>query len=113
MAPTVTQRYPGGRLAGAPYACCMVGESRRGQSFGAAVALYSAQRVVLFALSTLAVAAVGLRGLPLLAVALLASSLVSLVVLRGQRDAFTARLAERSAARSEERQRLQDRLREE
>jgi Protein of unknown function (DUF4229) len=83
------------------------------RSFGGLVALYTAQRVVLFLLAVLLLAALGMRGLPLLAVALLASSVLSLFVMRGRRGALTAALAQRAGAKAAERERLQERLREE
>jgi len=79
-------------------------------SMGRALLFYSAQRLLLFLTTAVVLAAVGLRGLPLLGTAILISAVVSLFLLRGQRDTLTRAVAARDEARRSERQRLRSRL---
>ena len=81
-----------------------------GRSVGRAFAVYTGLRALLFAVVLCLLVVAGLRGLPALAAALLVSSIASLFVLRGPRDAATAALAERSERREAEHARLRGML---
>ncbi|HVE74403.1 MAG TPA: DUF4229 domain-containing protein [Mycobacteriales bacterium] len=71
---------------------------------------YTALRFLFFGAAVGLGILVGLRGLPLLLVALLVSSIGSVLVLRGQRDRMAGAFVARSEARRAERQRLRKRL---
>ena len=79
---------------------------------GRAFLVYSALRLGLLLVSFAVLLAVGLRGLVAVGAAVLLSALLSLVLLRRQRDAFTAasmaRADQRRAERETRRSRLQD-----
>ena len=79
---------------------------------GRAFLVYSALRVVLLLLSYAVLTALGLDGLLAVGAAVLLSALLSLVLLRRQRDAFTAasmaRADQRRADREARRARLED-----
>ena len=79
-------------------------------SYGRQLGRYSLARFALFLLCCVALAAVGLRGLPLVAVALLVSSIVGLFALRGLREGFVDAAAARTQARREEQARLRAQL---
>ena len=115
----------GTRPGGRPYAGTMAAQhdddgpvpppdrTRAVPSFGRAFALYNLGRLLLFAAATVLVYGVlRLNGLPLLLVALIASALLSLVVLRRQREdlglAIQARAHERVARRERVRARLDE-----
>lgn len=72
--------------------------------------VYTALRMVVFVGTAGAFALLGLGGFPLLLVALLVSSIVSLVVLRPQRNALVAAQEARRQRRAAERDRLRSRL---
>lgn len=59
------------------------------------VVVYTGMRLAVFVVVTLLLALTGLRGFPLLALALLVSGLLSLVLLRGPRGDVSARLVRR------------------
>ncbi len=67
---------------------------------------YSFARLGLFLLSCVALAGVGLRGLPLVAVALLVSSVAGLFALKRLRQGFVDAAMARTEARKTERARL-------
>jgi hypothetical protein len=69
--------------------------------------VYTALRLGLLVVVTALLALTGLRGAPLLLLALLVSGLISLVALRGNRGEISARLVERR--RAERRQQRGDR----
>ena len=79
---------------------------------GRAFLVYSALRLALLAVSFAVLTAIGLRGLLAVGAAVLLSALLSLVLLRGQRDAFTsasmARADQRRAEREARRARLDE-----
>jgi hypothetical protein len=77
------------------------------QSPGRAFLVYSGLRLVLLVVAWSVLAAIGLDGLLAVGGAVLLSALLSLVLLRRQRDAFT----EASMARAEERRAEQERRR--
>lgn len=77
---------------------------------GRAVALYTGLRVVAFVGCYGLLLIAGLRGLVAIAAALFISSIASLFVLRGPRDAVTAALAAREESRAAERARLRSLL---
>ena len=79
-------------------------------SLGRAFALYTALRLLIFLLCWLALYLLGLRGLLAPAAAVFVSSLISLVVLRGQREAFVRAMAERADRREREREALRRRM---
>ena len=81
-----------------------------GRSVGRAFALYTGLRALLFAVVLCLLLVLGLRGIPALAAALLVSSIASLFVLRGPRDAATGALAERQDRRAAEQARLRGML---
>ena len=77
---------------------------------GRAFAVYSALRLVILAVSYAVLLAIGLRGLLAVGIAVLLSALLSLVLLRERRDAFTqasmARAAQRRQVQAQRRARL-------
>lgn len=77
---------------------------------GRAFLLYSSLRLLLLLVSYAVLLAIGLDGLLAVGVAVLMSALLSLVLLRGQRDAFTAasvaRADQRRSQRADRRARL-------
>ncbi len=77
---------------------------------GRALALYTALRLLAFAVVFVLLSAVGLGGLVGVLLALLLSSLVSLVLLRRQRDAVTLGLEQRRLSRGQEKARLRGML---
>jgi hypothetical protein len=79
-------------------------------SYGRQLGVYSAARLGLFLATCVALAAFGLRGFPLLATGLLASSVVGIFALRRLRDAFVDAASERTAQRRAERERLRSLL---
>jgi len=81
-----------------------------GRGVGAALALYSGLRVLAFVGSYGLLLLAGLRGLLAIATALLLSSLLSLLVLRRQRDAVAVALASRRGSRDAEQARLRGML---
>jgi hypothetical protein len=72
--------------------------------------IYTALRLLVFVGTAGLLVIFGLNGFPLLIVALLVSSIVSLVVLRPQRAVLVAAQAARSEQRAAERQALRARL---
>ena len=64
------------------------------------VAVYTVQRLALFVVVTLVLSLTGLRGFPLLALALVVSGLISLVLLQRSRGDVSARLVARREARA-------------
>lgn len=77
-----------------------------GPGVGRAVAAYTAARVGLFGVLLLVLSSAGVRGLVGVAAAVFVSSVLSIVLLRRQRDALTAALARRAEDREAERARL-------
>lgn len=79
---------------------------------GRAFLVYSALRLALLLVAFAVLLAIGLEGLLAVGAAVLLSALLSLVLLRRQRDAFTsasmARAEQRRAARDARRARLQE-----
>ena len=93
------------------------GPRRRG--FGRLLATYTAGRALFFLAAAVLLnvltrpfVAGGVNGFPLLLVALLVSSIASLLLLRGQRAALTQAAAERTEARLAAREDRSERLRE-
>jgi UPF0716 family protein affecting phage T7 exclusion len=72
--------------------------------------IYTALRVLVFVGTAGFFAVFGLNGVPLLILALLVSSIISLLVLRPQRAAVVAAMAARSEQRAAKRQELRARL---
>lgn len=72
--------------------------------------LYTALRLLVFACCAVALFLTGLSGLPLLAFAVLASSVVSLFVLKPQRTALVQAQEDRRQRRAEQRRQLRERL---
>lgn len=72
-------------------------------SVGRAFAVYSLLRLLLFAIVTSVLFLVGLTGLPLLATAVLASAILSFVVLKPQREDLARAVAGRDGGRQVER----------
>ncbi len=81
-----------------------------GPHLGRSFALYTALRVLAFVGSYGLLLVAGLRGLLAIAGALLLSSVASLLLLRRQREAVTAALEARRAARAGEQARLRGML---
>lgn len=79
-------------------------------STGKAWLLYTVLRILVFVGTAGLFAIFGLNGFPLLLVALLVSSIVSLFVLRPQRAALVAAQAARSERRTAERESMRARL---
>ena len=80
------------------------------QSPGRAFLVYSALRLVLLVVAYSVLLAVGLDGLLAVGGAVLLSALLSLVLLRRQRDAFTSASLARAEERRAEQQRRRARL---
>lgn len=72
--------------------------------------VYGLYRLVLFLLVTVVLGLAGLRGLPLLLTGLLTSAILSVFVLRPQRDAVVRATAERDRWRRDEQARRRARL---
>ena len=64
------------------------------------VVVYTGLRLAVFVVVTLLLALTGLRGFPLLALALVVSGLLSLVLLRGPRGDLSARMVRRREAQA-------------
>jgi hypothetical protein len=77
---------------------------------GRALLIYSGLRMLVFVGTAGFFAIFGLNGFPLLLVALLVSSIVSLIVLRPQRAVLVAAQAARTERRASERESLRARL---
>lgn len=84
----------------------------RTPTVGRALAVYSLLRLALLLVSYAVLVAVGLEGLPAVGGAVLASAVLSLVLLRRQREAFTsasvARADQRRADKADRRARLDE-----
>ena len=86
-------------------------ETTPGPSVGRAAAVYTLARLTLFLLVVLLLNLLtGLGGLPLVAVALLVSSIAGYLVLNRQRQALAAAFAGRSERRAAEQAALRERL---
>lgn len=79
---------------------------------GRAFLVYSALRLALLVVSYAVLVAIGLEGLLAVGAAVLLSALLSLVLLRRQRDAFTAASVARADQRRAERESRRSRLEE-
>ena len=66
-----------------------------------AYTVYGLYRALLFVVSALVLALIGVRGLPLALTAILLCAVLSLIVLRPQRDALIRATTARSAARAD------------
>ena len=86
------------------------GAGRARPGVGRAVAAYTAARVGLFGVLLLLLSAAGVRGLLGIAAAVFVSSVLSIVLLRRQRDALTGALARRAEDRAADRARLRGML---
>jgi len=75
-----------------------------------AFAVYTALRALAFAGSYGLLLVLGVRAIPAIVLALLVSAVLSLLLLRSQRQAFADALAERHARRTEEQARLRGML---
>ncbi len=84
--------------------------SPRTTSPGRAFLVYSVLRLVLLVVSYTVLLAIGVDGLLAVGGAVLLSALLSLVLLRRQRDAFTEASMARADARREEKARRRERL---
>ena len=80
------------------------------QSPGRAFLVYSALRLVLLGVAYSVLLAIGVEGLLAVGGAVLLSALLSLVLLRRQRDAFTAASMARAEQRRVEKERRRERL---
>lgn len=85
-------------------------EPIQGVSPGRAFLIYSLLRLVLLVVSYALLLAIGLDGLLAIGAAVLMSALLSLVLLRDRRDAFTRASIARSHARREQRAQRRARL---
>lgn len=81
-----------------------------GTGVGRALAVYTALRLVVFLGTAGLFVLLGFNGFPLLLVALLVSSIVSLLVLRQQRAALVLAQAARREQRAADRRALRERL---